>query len=104
MGPDGRIHTATVMYRIDRESGRDSLMRTVGDLLEDIPIGGASEEAKGVTRMRIEYAGDDPGAPWLPDWSVPTLPRAVRVSLTIRDIDFAHEQVSRKSVFFINTS
>ncbi|MDQ1257056.1 MAG: Type secretion system protein [Candidatus Hydrogenedentes bacterium] len=104
--PAGAVSGTTVMYQIERENGRDLLVQTTGDLQTDIPIGGRVEliPRADVLSMRVEYA--DKNGVWLEangeeGW-FKGLPRAVRISLTLADLDRPDEQISRSKVFPIH--
>ena len=99
---------AMVMYKVERDNGRDQLVLTIGDLVTDVPvpIGGRIEmipQAR-VLGLRFEYASKD-GVWQAPDdeaGSFDDLPKAVRVSLALADRDFPNEQVARSRVFPIH--
>ena len=90
-----------VTYHVDR-SGGNTLMRTMtslapGSIANERPV------SSGVLQLGFEYAGpDDPE--WLASWTDETsLPRAVRVTLTVADPDKPlRAQVCRKAVYKIH--
>lgn len=106
---EGNLTGGTLMYAVRRKRGEDrmehSLVRTVGPLTTASPPEGGllpviSPDRADVLRLRIEYA--DPQGEWQPSWRDPTLPRAVRVSMTLAHPDQYDRQVSRKAVFPIH--
>jgi prepilin-type N-terminal cleavage/methylation domain-containing protein len=102
--PDNNTVAATVLYHVEREGGSDTLVRVAGDLSDETPSGARTEVAHGVLRFRVEYAGMGGDADWVPGWSGPTLPQAIRVSLTLADPEISGgrgEQISRKAIFTV---
>lgn len=92
---------ANIGYHIERKGGAYTLVRTTGPLGPEDPTANRLKVADGVLAMRIEYLDDSEGGTWRTGWSRPTLPDAVRVSLTLMDPVRYFEQISRKAVFTI---
>ena len=90
---------ANVGYHIERKDGAYTLVRTTGPLGPEWPAANPLKVADGVLAMRIEYLPEAHDAAWRTQWSKPTLPQAVCVSLTLMDPHRTYEQIARKAVF-----
>ncbi len=92
-----RTKAVQVIYNVKRDGGR--LERKSNALYKEWES--ASEGtviAEGVVKFRIEYLGVD--TEWVTKWDGETLPRAVRVSLTLGNPENPlREQVSRVALF-----
>lgn len=95
----------SVRYRVARDDaeGTHRLVREVGLLTADLPIGAQTAiiDTANVLSLRFEFLGRESGE-WQLDWNSPELPAAVRVSLTLADLNRIDLQVSRKTVFPIH--
>lgn len=94
-----------VMYRVDRTGSTHRLMRTAGGVLADEPEGGALAVVSraNVLRFRVEYGAPDGG--WAPNWANrPRHPRALRVSMTLADVNRPDIQVVRTAVYSIEAN
>lgn len=94
----GHAERVSVMYHIDRSGDAPKLMRTMGALGPNPPDGAKQVVAEGVLAMHVEC---EDGTGWQQNWSQAPLPRAVRVSLTLMDLNRSWEQLSRKETFTI---
>jgi type II secretion system protein J len=101
-GPDGRLQRLDVKYHVDRKDGAATLMRTSS--LPGAPDGTTVKVADGVLAMCVEFAGKGPAAAWKREWTGPSAPSAVRVSVTLMDSDRPYEQIARKAVFPIEVN
>lgn len=99
---------ARVIYRIERDNGRHLLVRTVGDLTTEMPIGGRIELMPNadVLQLRVEFAGRDgvwqksaTGEGW---FEAKQMPSAIRVTLVIADATSGSEQITRSKVLPIH--
>ena len=99
-----RQRAALIGYRIDQGATGGSLMRTVGDLEKEFPTIGRQEIIPGVHTIafRVEYLSSDPGPLWVGGWPGPGHPGAVRISLTLEDLDRPDFQISRKAVLRVH--
>ena len=99
-----RRRPALVGYRMDRDTENGALVRTVGDLDAAYPTTGRQEviPLARTVAFRVEYLSDDPGSLWIGDWQGPGHPRAVRVSLTLEDLDRPDFQIARKAVLRVH--
>ena len=99
-----RQRAALVGYRIDRSSENGALVRTVGNLDAAYPTTGRQEiiPLARTVAFRIEYLNDSPGGLWKDDWQGPGHPRALRVSLTLEDLDRPDFQIARKAVLRVH--
>lgn len=93
----------SVQYQVLRDEGRSMLVRTVGPLGDQNPSSGKSDVISRADTIRfdVSYATGDVEEPWVNEWASGTLPRAVRVSLTLADPDNVFRQVSRKQVYAV---
>ncbi len=99
--PNAPLQRAGITYHIERKDDECTLMRTAR-LAANKAAGaslGSVKVADGVLAMRVEYQGRAAGDAWQPQWSKPSLPGAVRVSITLRDPERTYEQIARKAVF-----
>ena len=103
----GLLAGSQVRYRVIRGTdGTHKLARTVGPLHSDVPpMAGQTFliQSADVIRFRVEYAEDGVEG-WVGEWYKPTLPRAVRISMTLADRNpfRTDRQVSLKAVFPIS--
>jgi type II secretion system protein J len=90
--------SSSVQYAIHRSSGGPILTRTIGLFGDGHPSGAPFAVIKGphTTRFRVEY---NDGDQWVEQWNAAELPRAIRVSLTVADVDNSMVQISRKRVY-----
>jgi prepilin-type N-terminal cleavage/methylation domain-containing protein len=80
----------------DLDGGRPQLVRSESGLTEG-ELGLAPQTVlEGVVALRFEYSNPDKPGQWQQVWGKATMPRAVRVSLTVAD---GESQISRKAVF-----
>lgn len=96
----------SVRYYVARDEteGTHHLVRTVGDLTEDLPVSVLTNviDRANVLSLRFEFLADE-SSEWKGDgWDSPELPAAVRVSITLADADRNDLQISRKTVFPIH--
>ncbi|MFP6582463.1 MAG: type II secretion system protein [Candidatus Hydrogenedentota bacterium] len=91
----------SVQYQVYRDDEFNKLVRTVGPLGSDNPKNGRSEiiSRANVVRFDVSYATGDSANPWVSSWDGETLPKAVRVALTLSDPNNGFRQVSRKKVY-----
>lgn len=100
INPDTALREhATVMYQIDRGQEPAVLVRTYGALDAAVPEGATEQVVQNVHGFRVEFHD---GEEWLPRWEEPTMPAAVRVSLTLADPTRLEEQIARTSTFAIH--
>ncbi len=92
--PDGPLARESARYYIDRGEDGPALVRAVGDSVQPI--------VPDVVRMNVEYGL--PSGAWTDEWKEASMPRAVRVSLTLIHPDQLDEQIVRKSVFLVNVN
>lgn len=95
----------TVRYHVSRQDGGHVLVRNLGGLGEQMPVGGLVPIADRVDtiRFRCEYSSPDTGE-WRDEWTEVGHPSAVRVSVTLQHKTREWLQVSRKAVFQINVN
>lgn len=90
-----RTERITVAYAIDRANGVPALVRTIqGGYGHELPAGATQVIAPGALSMRIAYFD---GNQWLAEWKNSEHPLALRVSLTVHDLDRPYEQLSREA-------
>ena len=93
---------ANVGYRVERTGDSGILVRTIGSLGDGFPDTNRMElmpQAR-VLGFSVEFLATDSDALWMPAWSEQELPAAIRVSLSIEDIDRpAQFQVARQMVY-----
>jgi prepilin-type N-terminal cleavage/methylation domain-containing protein len=96
--------TRSIQYRVEREGGRASLVRTRGALGDKNPSLGKFDfiPLVDVVRFDVTYATGKSESPWVAEWSSNELPRAVRVSMTLADPNNKFRQISRKQIFAIH--
>jgi len=99
-----RERLATVGYRIDRSAATMPLLRTLGELGDKTPGANGQSLVPGARTLafRVEYLSEKPGRLWIQEWNGADHPRAVRVSITLQDLNRPDLQLSRKSVMHIH--
>jgi prepilin-type N-terminal cleavage/methylation domain-containing protein len=94
----------SVMYRVLRGSDTDGnrLLRVVGPLGDEYPQSVSSDIISRfeVIALRFEFSDHGAGG-WATGWAGDTLPRAIRVSMTLKSRSQHHLQLSRKAVFTV---
>ncbi|MDZ4860969.1 MAG: type II secretion system protein [Candidatus Hydrogenedentes bacterium] len=92
---------ALVGYHIEQTlDGEWQLMRTLRSIRGEGETS-STLVARGVLQMRVEYA--NAAGEWLPAWSEPWHPKAVRVSVTVCSPDNIHRmQTARKAVLEVH--
>ena len=95
----------SIRYHVvrDETEGTYGLYRSVGTLTAGLPIGARSPiiTRANVLSLRYEFLGGESGE-WQFGWESPQLPAAVRLSLTLADLNRSDLQISRKTVFPIH--
>ena len=99
---EGVAERRRVAYRVDRTASPPVLVRAERPLdaaepavsVTPLPAG----HAPGVLAMAVEYFKD---GEWRRTWDRAGAPDAVRVSLTLRDINRPNEQIARRAVFAV---
>ncbi len=91
---DGLANTVLVTYAVDRD--KMTLMRRSVALT--VQGGGANEQkiAEGVFDLTMEFSDGSDG--WVRGWNKNTLPKAVRISVSLAHPTRIHEQIARKAV------
>ena len=103
---EGRIRQQSGMvgYRVDRSATTQTLVRTKGGLNENFPATGSQPIVPGaqILAFRVEYLSTDSTKLWVKEWHGRSHPQAVRVSITLADLDRPDRQLSRKSVLRVH--
>lgn len=94
-----------VQWRVERDDvGRNALIRTIGPLGSPSPANGRADFAPraNVIRFDISYGTGEESSPWVKSWTSSEHPKAIRVSMTLSDVDNPIWQISRKEVYTVH--
>jgi len=91
---------ASVGYRVERTGESGVLVRTVGPLGKEFPTTNRLDLMPNarVLGFRVEFLADGSGALWTGAWTRPSMPAAVRVSLSIEDVDRPTQYQSSRQI------
>lgn len=94
----------SVQFQVLRGDDSNELVRRVGLLGAANP---GKNESKIITRANVlrfdvTYATGDVENPWVTSWDAVSLPKAVRVSLTLADTNNIFRQISRKETYLVH--
>lgn len=98
----GLLERHNVMYHVIRDSDGSRLVRHYGALTDPLPSGAASDLHNAAVEVLALCAEFSDGTAWQRGWNHSDAPRAVRVSLTLKDKNRFYEQIAQKAVFTIN--
>lgn len=96
----GLSERIAVQYAIDRSGPVPVLKRTLGPAEARPPAGAQNDVAEGVISLTVEYPDGQGG--WARTWSGDKHPAAVRISMTLRDLNRPFEQIARAAEFTVN--
>ena len=92
----------SLMYRIERRNGTNTLVRQFGAPEEEVPSGatmalhGSDVET---LSLCVEYFD---GQSWRRGWNRPGAPEALRISLVLMDKNRFYEQIAQSAVFAVH--